>query len=74
MLSSIILSLAINAAPVPTAEVVKLDIQEIGRSRGSVRIDDSPESKEVGRSHGSVRINYSSESKEVGRSRGSVRI
>ena len=38
MLSSIILSLAMNAAPVPTTDTVTLDIEEVGRSRGSVRI------------------------------------
>jgi hypothetical protein len=58
MLSSIILSLAISVTPTPTANIQNLDIQEVGKARGSLRInaEDDLTIKTVGKARGSLRI------------------
>lgn len=42
MLSSLILSLAMNASPVPSADVNTLDIEQIGKKRG-LRVIEQPD-------------------------------
>ena len=58
MLSSIILSMALSVTPTTTADIQNLDIQEVGRTRGSLRIDDQDNLtiEKVGRTRGSLRI------------------
>ncbi len=58
MLSSIILSMAISVTPTPIADTHNLDIQEIGRSRGTLRIDNENALtvEKTGRSRGTLRI------------------
>jgi hypothetical protein len=78
MLSSIILSLAISVSPTPTADIQKLDIQEIGKARGSLRINTGNKLTidTVGKARGSLRINSENELtiNTVGKARGSLRI
>jgi hypothetical protein len=57
MLSSLILSLAMSSSPAPVIESDSLIIDEIGRARGSVKINDSIlDINEIGRARGSVKI------------------
>jgi hypothetical protein len=56
MLSSIILSLAMNAAPVPTADTITLDIEEVGTRRGSIRLNNQFDIQEAGTRRGSIRL------------------
>lgn len=78
MLSSIILSMAMSVSPAPIADTHSLDIQEIGRARGSMRInaEQDLDIKETGRARGSMRINTKDDLtiEKTGRARGSMRI
>mgnify|MGYP000431873399 CR=1 FL=1 len=56
MFSSIILSLAMNVAPVATTDIVQLDIQEIGTRRKQIRISDDFEIQEAGTRRKQIRI------------------
>jgi len=56
MFSSIILSLAMNVAPVTTTDTVLLDVQEIGTKRGEIRINKEFNLELVGTKRGEIRI------------------
>jgi hypothetical protein len=78
MLSSIILSMAISVTPTPIADTHSLDIQEIGKARGSLRInaEDDLSIERVGKARGSLRIDAEDDLtiERVGKARGSLRI
>ena len=76
MLSSLILSMAISASPTPVIESDSLIINEIGRLRGSVKINDQKlDTNTIGRLRGSVKINDQKlDVDTIGRLRGSVKI
>ncbi len=78
MLSSIILSMAMSVSPAPIADTHSLNIQEIGRARGSLRINAKQDLtiEKTGRARGSLRINAKQDLtiEKTGRARGSLRI
>jgi hypothetical protein len=57
MLSSLILSMALSASPEPIIEMDSLMINEIGRLRGTVKINDQKlDTNTIGRLRGTVKI------------------
>jgi hypothetical protein len=74
MLSSIILSLAMNATPAPSADVIQLHIKEVGTRRGSIRLNNNFTIEEAGTRRGSIRLNNNFTIEEAGTRRGSIRL
>jgi len=78
MLSSIILSMVMSVTPTQTVDIHKLETQEIGRARGSIRINNENQLdiERTGRARGSIRINNENQLdiERTGRARGSIRI
>ncbi|OUR61994.1 hypothetical protein A9Q74_05940 [Colwellia sp. 39_35_sub15_T18] len=78
MLSSIILSMAMSVSPAPIADTHSLDIQEIGKARGSMRINAEQDLtiEKAGKARGSMRINSKENLsiEKAGKARGSMRI
>jgi len=56
MLSSIILSLAMNAAPVPTADLITLDVKEVGTKRKAIRLNSKFELEQTGTKRKAIRL------------------
>ena len=76
MLSSLILSMAMSASPAPVIESDSLIINEIGRLRGTVKINDQKlDIDTIGRLRGTVKINDQKlDVDTIGRLRGTVKI
>jgi hypothetical protein len=76
MLSSLILSMAMSVSPAPVIESDALITNEVGRIRGSVKINEQKtDVNTIGRIRGSVEINeQKSDVNTIGRIRGSVKI
>ena len=76
MLSSLILSMAMSASPAPVIESDSLIINEFGRIRGSVKVNDQKlHVNTIGRIRGSVKVNDQKlDVNTIGRIRGSVKV
>ena len=74
MLSSIILSLAMSATPVPSADTVTLDIEEAGTRRGQIRLNNQFDIQEAGTRRGQIRLNNQFDIQETGTRRGQIRL
>ena len=57
MLSSLILSLAMSTSPAPVIESNSLIINETGRIRGSIKVNDQKlDTNTIGRIRGSIKV------------------
>ena len=78
MLSSIILSMAMSVSPAPVADVHNLDIQEIGKARGTRRLsaDSDFTIEKTGKARGTRRLNADNKLtiEKTGKARGTRRL
>ena len=74
MLSSIILSLAMNAAPVPTTDTVMLDIEKVGTGRKAIRIKQELMIEKTGTGRKAIRIQKEFMIEKTGTGRKAIRL
>ena len=74
MLSSLILSMAMSMSPATAIDTNDLQVQEVSRRRGSLRISEKGSSEPISRRRGSLRISEKGSSEPISRRRGSLRI
>ena len=76
MLSSIILSLTMNTtpAPMPSINVANLELEQVGRKRGQIKINDKFDIEEIGRKRGQIKINDKIDIEEICRKLGQIKL
>jgi len=71
MLTSLILSLAVNVSPAPAADINELTIIEAGTKRGTIRVHDA---ERAGTKRGTIRVGTKRGTLRVGTKRGTIRV
>ena len=74
MLSSIILSMAMSASPAPIQDIQNLDIENVDKKRGTLRIDKKRGTLRIDKKRGTLRIDKKRGTLRIDKKRGTLRI